>query len=104
MIIQSVLMNAIEHSDPSKDANRIQISVIQNAEKAVFKIEDEGIGMDNEILGRLLSMQLQNDVQSPAGVGLHLTRNAVSKLMGKISGASELGRGTRITFEIPNRG
>lgn len=104
MIVQSVLMNAIEHSDPAKPSNRIQISVIQNAEKAVFKIEDEGIGMDNDALARLLSMELQNDVQSPVGVGLHLTRNAVSKLLGKISGSSERGKGTRITFELPNRG
>jgi chemotaxis protein histidine kinase CheA len=49
-------------------------------------------------------MELQNDVQSPVGVGLHLTRNAVSKLLGKISGSSESGKGTRITFELPNRG
>lgn len=104
MIVQSVLMNAIEHPDPQKPTNCIQVSVIQNAEKAVFKIEDEGIGMDNDMLERLLSMELQNDVQSPVGVGLHLTRNAVSKLQGKISGSSERGKGTRITFELPNRG
>jgi signal transduction histidine kinase len=104
MIVQSVLMNAIEHSDHAKSVNNIRVSVIQNAEKAVFKIEDEGVGMDNNTLERLLSMELQNDVQSPVGVGLHLTRNAVSKLLGKISGSSESGKGTRITFELPNRG
>jgi light-regulated signal transduction histidine kinase (bacteriophytochrome) len=104
MIVQSVLMNAIEHSDHAKSVNNIRVSVIQNAEKAVFKIEDEGVGMDNNTLERLLSMELQNDVQSPVGVGLHLTRNAVSKLLGKISGSSEPGKGTRITFELPNRG
>jgi signal transduction histidine kinase len=104
MIVQSVLMNAIEHSDHAKSVNNIRVSVIQNAEKAVFKIEDEGVGMDNEALERLLSMELQNAVQSPVGVGLHLTRNAVSKLLGKISGYSEQGKGTRITFELPNRG
>jgi signal transduction histidine kinase len=97
-------MNAIEHSDHAKSVNNIRVSVIQNAEKAVFKIEDEGVGMDNEALERLLSMELQNAVQSPIGVGLHLTRNAVSKLLGKISGSSERGKGTRITFELPNRG
>lgn len=104
MVVQSVLMNAIEHSDSTKQANNIRVSVIQNAEKAVFKIEDEGVGMDNAMLERLLSMELQNDVQSPIGVGLHLSRNAVSKLLGKISGSSERGKGTRITFELPNRG
>jgi signal transduction histidine kinase len=103
MVLQSLLINAIQYSDPAKPANTITLQVIQNTEKAVFKIEDQGKGMDQQLLDRLFSMQLQNDVHETAGVGLHLTKSAVEKLGGKISAFSERGMGTRINFELPNK-
>lgn len=103
MILQSLLINAIEYSDHRKPCNDIAVHIIQNSEKALFKIEDQGIGMDQSVLESMLYMHVNKNGQPGAGVGLQLTAYAVEKLGGKITANSEQGKGTRITFEIPNR-
>ncbi len=103
MILQSLLINAIQYSDPTKGGNIITLQIIQNAEKAVFKIEDQGQGIEQQVLDNLFGSQKNNSVQALAGVGLHLTRFAVEKLGGKISASSEKGIGTRVNFELPNK-
>lgn len=102
IILQNILNNAVHFSDINKSCNNIQLSVIQNAEKAIFRIGDQGVGIDPEKLDQLFSMQLHSEKASLGGINMYLTKSVVDKMQGKISISSVRGEGTLITFEVPN--
>jgi signal transduction histidine kinase len=102
IILQNLLNNAVRFSDAHKSSNNIQVSVIQNAEKAIFRIADQGIGIDPGRMEQLFSMQLNLEKASTGGINMYLTKSVVDKMQGKISITSKPGEGTLITFELPN--
>ena len=102
IILQNLLNNAVRFSDINKSSNHIQVSVIQNAEKAIFRIADQGIGINHENLHQLFGLQLNSEKASAGGINMYLTKSVVDKMQGKISVSSTPGEGTLITFEIPN--
>ena len=103
IVLQNLVNNAVQFSDSSKTVNRIHISAIQNAEKAIFRVADQGIGIDSDHVEQLFNMQMRSDALSARGINMYLTKSVVDKLQGKISVSSTPGEGTLITFEIPNR-
>jgi signal transduction histidine kinase len=102
IILQNLLNNAVRFSDANKSSNNIQVSVIQNAEKAIFRIADQGVGIDPGRLDQLFSVQLNSEKASAGGINMYLTKSVVDKMQGKISISSKPGEGTLITFELPN--
>jgi signal transduction histidine kinase len=102
IVLQNVLNNAVRFSDATKSTNHIQVSVVQNAEKAIFKIADQGIGIDPSQLDQLFDLQLNSEKASHGGINMYLTKSVVDKMQGKISVTSAPGEGTLFTFEVPN--
>jgi signal transduction histidine kinase len=102
IILQNILNNAVRFSDVNKSCNNIQVSVVQNAEKAIFRIADQGVGIDNEKIDQLFTMQMHSEKASAGGLNMYLTKSVVDKMQGKISVSSVLDEGTLITFELPN--
>jgi signal transduction histidine kinase len=77
---------------------------VQNAEKAVIRIEDNGVGIDPEVVPRIFEMffhQAENSLGT--GLGLYIAKEAVSKMGGQINVTSEPKSWTRFMVEIPNR-
>jgi signal transduction histidine kinase len=64
IVLQNLINNAVSFSDVSKSINNIQISAIQNAEKAIFRISDQGIGIDPGRLNQLFTMQVNSEKAS----------------------------------------
>lgn len=105
MILGNILSNAIKFSDIQKEKRTIDIEIIQNAEKTVFKISDNGIGIKSDDLNKIYDMFYPNtDKNAGAGVGLYIVKQAVDKMKGNIAVKSEVGVGTRFIVEIPNKG
>jgi signal transduction histidine kinase len=102
IVLQNVMNNAVQFSDSTKSRNDITISVVQNSEKAIFRIADQGIGIDSDRIAHIFSLQLNSEKASAGGINMYLTKSVVDKMQGKISVSSEIGKGTLITFEIPN--
>jgi len=104
MILGNILSNAIKFSDNQKQKKTIDIEIVQNADKAVFKISDNGIGIKSSDLNKIYDMFYPNtDKNAGAGVGLYIVKQAVDKMKGNISVKSEEGVGTRFIVEIPNK-
>jgi signal transduction histidine kinase len=101
-VLQNIVNNAVKYSDESKGQNSIQINVVQNSEKAVFRIADQGVGIVPDQLHQLFTMQFTSSHASGKGISLFVTKSVVDKMQGKISATSTPGQGTLITFEIPN--
>lgn len=104
MILNNLISNAIKFSNLKKDQCLIDLQVVQNKERALIKVSDNGVGISPDVLPGIFEMFFANaDKNIGTGIGLYIAKQAVGKLGGTISVNSELGKGTRFTFEIPNR-
>lgn len=101
--LQSVLLNlttnAIKYSDSSKDSY-IEYSVEKVDNYTVLIIKDNGIGIDLEkhkdsIFGLYKTFHSNSN---SSGIGLHITKNQIDSMGGKIEVESKINEGT--TFKI----
>lgn len=109
-LLTNLLTNAIKYNP---DGGKINFDLIcrstdiskQGKNKMViFRIQDRGIGIPKEDLGRLFkSFHRGNNVGSITGTGLGLAivKKAVDKHGGDISFTSEVGVGTTFTVRLP---
>lgn len=108
-ILRNLLSNAIKFSQ--HDANRgkgrvlLALSKGQNG-SALFKIEDNGIGISEENLQQLFKPFSQVDQSGNrkfggTGLGLSIVRNLAELLDGRVWVESELGVGSRFYVELP---
>jgi two-component system sensor histidine kinase/response regulator len=102
IILQNIINNAVQYADDSKESNQIAISVVQNDEKVVFRISDQGAGIQTDRLQQIYEIQVDPNSGWNAGIGMYLTKSVVDKMRGKINVISKPGQGTQITFELPN--
>lgn len=72
----------------------------------IFKVEDNGIGIPDEIQQNIFKSFTQGSVQinrkyGGTGLGLNIVKNLVELLGGTITLKSKINQGTTITFTIP---
>lgn len=90
-IIQQAMTNACQHSG----AEHVSLEAERRRRSLVFVVEDDGRGFDpDEVLGRKASDR---------GLGLATMKERARMLGGSLGLSSEIGKGTRITLEIPVR-
>jgi len=103
-ILGNLISNAIRYQN-AQIANpyvRIQIQ-ISPAETRIV-IEDNGIGMSEEVHSKIFDMFYRVSHESVgSGLGLYIVKEAVNKLSGEIKVQSEIGKGTTFLIKIPNK-
>lgn len=106
-VIINLLGNAIKFTDRGQvnfNVNRIDDGADPAACKIRFEVEDTGLGIPPEELGRIFEPFSQaGDYKQKAegtGLGLAICRNLVEKMDSKLQVASILGKGSRFWFEI----
>ncbi|WWD01794.1 hypothetical protein V866_008740 [Kwoniella sp. B9012] len=73
----------------------VSLSTSEDSTKLVTRITDNGIGIDDKVLPRLLEPFTKQDLHSPgAGLGLYITKNLVNSMGGTFAIQSTLGQGT----------
>lgn len=101
--LQSVLLNlttnAIKYSDSTKDSY-IEYSVEKVDNYIVLNVKDNGIGIDLEkhkdsIFGLYKTFHSNSN---SSGIGLHITKNQIESMGGKIEVESKINEGT--TFKV----
>ena len=97
--LESVLLNltsnAIKYADSSKKSY-VKFYVEPDDSNKILVIEDNGLGIDlekynDEIFGLYKTFHSNEDSK---GVGLHITKNQIEAMNGKIEVSSEIGVGT----------
>lgn len=100
-ILNNLLSNAIKYSNSGNTVNFILSS---QKGRAIFEIQDEGIGIPPEDLPSLFDSfhRCKNVSHIPGtGLGLSIVKKCVEMLQGEISVISEVGVGTKFIVEIP---
>ncbi|MDP5338217.1 MAG: PAS domain S-box protein, partial [Nodularia sp. (in: cyanobacteria)] len=100
-ILNNLLSNAIKYS-PTEST--IKFTLACQDEQAIFKIQDQGIGIPEEDLPRLFeSFHRARNVGNilGTGLGLAIVKDCVDLHQGEISVTSNLGIGTVFTVTLP---
>ena len=103
-ITENLLVNAINFSTPG---GHILVTANRSGECWQLSITDHGVGMTREQKDSLfkLTPAERRSLKNPTGLGLLVTRYLVEDVLrGKLSFASEPGKGTRVELEIPLEG
>jgi len=97
------ILDIAENSIEAK-ATRIEIRLEENREKnrLVLEIKDDGMGMDKEMLNRVLDPFMTTKTTRRFGLGLPLLDQAARSANGRLTLESKPGKGTRVraVFEL----
>ena len=104
VVIRNILVNAIKFSEPFGD---IKISSGYSNSEVVLKIEDNGIGMSEPLIGKLFEMtfdKIRNGTKGErgTGLGLYLCNEFMKKNNGRIKVESEINIGIKFYLFLPS--
>ncbi|MDL2219730.1 HAMP domain-containing histidine kinase [Ruminococcaceae bacterium OttesenSCG-928-O06] len=100
----NLLCNSLQYT---RDGNRITVQLRIVKERAVVTVQDEGLGIKPEHLGRIFEPYFSVDpygdthMQPGMGLGLSVARETVRSLGGTISAESKFGEGTSFYIGLP---
>jgi signal transduction histidine kinase len=103
LAIRNLLDNAIKFSP---EGSRCRLGVRLEGGDVLVRVEDDGIGIAQEHVGRIFDRFYQVDSSSTrrhggVGLGLHLVKAVTEGAGGAIDVQSETGRGTRFALRFP---
>ena len=107
--LRQCLFNLLGNAAKFTERGRITLSAAPAPERPgwlTFRVADTGIGMTREQLDKLFQRFTQADASTTrrfggTGLGLAITKAFASMLGGHIDVASEAGKGTTFTIELP---
>jgi signal transduction histidine kinase len=108
--VRQMLLNLLSNAAKFTEGGTITLAVEWDRRDAhdvvVFRVQDTGIGMSPEQLGRLFQPFTQADASTTrkyggTGLGLTITRRFCEMLHGEIGVESEPGRGSTFTLVLP---
>ncbi|MFT4778857.1 MAG: two-component system sensor histidine kinase/response regulator [Flavobacteriales bacterium] len=104
MILNNLISNSVKYRDQSKEESLVQITVKASEKELVLSVKDNGLGITREDQIRVFDMFYRSSEQSlGSGIGLFIVKEAVEKMGGKISLASEIREGAYFEVVLPNR-
>ena len=106
-MFQTVLRNLISNSVKFTNRNGyVRISAVEESEYVRISVADNGIGMDDEKIGKLFQIDqnvssIGTNNEAGSGLGLILCKEFIELNRGKIFVESRLGGGTEFSFVLP---
>lgn len=97
--LSHLVRNAIEATLPGGD---ITLTTRREREQARLELQDTGRGMPQEVVEQIFTPFYTTKIGG-SGLGLVFVRQIVEEHRGQISIESELGRGTRVIIDLPQR-
>ena len=103
VVVRNLLSNAIKYADKEKDLKDVSVHIVTNKTKSVVSISDNGIGIEPEQLDQIFEVFYQaNTASKGVGLGLHLVKQTVHKLKGRVEVKSVEKEGTTFSIVLPS--
>lgn len=103
-ILGNLISNAIHYQNPKVSNPFVRIEIETSQTETKITIEDNGIGISEEMHSRIFDMFYRVSHESVgSGLGLYIVKEAVNKLNGEIKVQSQVGIGTTFLIKIPNK-
>ena len=104
--LQQILINLVDNAIKFTSAGKVVLRISISGEALRFDVEDQGIGMSEEQVGRLFESFEQADGTiarrfGGSGLGLVICRHLVELMNGRLGVKSTLGQGSVFWFEVP---
>lgn len=97
-----VVLNLVRNSvQATREGGRIRLGVSRTGDRALIEVEDDGVGIAAEHLGRIWEPFFSTKGDQGTGLGLGIVKRIVEEHGGKISVVSEKGKGARFTVDLP---
>lgn len=107
LVIQPIVENALKHGMKNVESIHVRIAASLEQENLKIMVEDNGAGIEPEILDELV-VDLEREEVSKEHIGMYNSHRVVRLLYGPPYGLeieSTYGKGTRVTIKLPaNRG
>lgn len=105
-VLSQILFQLLDNAAKFTRQGRILLEMHLEADRLIGSVVDTGIGISPADQRRIFEefFQVDQDRRSPqrgAGLGLAITHALAEQLEGSVSVSSEVGSGSRFTFEIP---
>jgi len=102
-ILRNLVTNAIKYTQQN---GNIHIEAVPIENYVQISVEDSGVGISNEMIGRLFKINERVSTSGTAdeqgtGLGLILCKEFVEKHKGKIWAESQVGKGSIFKFTLP---
>lgn len=105
LMLQPIVENAFQHGiRPSGRKGTIKISARAEGQRLIFKISDDGVGMDGETLKSVRKILSSDVYLSSKHIGINNVNRRIKLLLGTeygLSVESERGAGTTVTITLP---
>jgi PAS domain S-box-containing protein len=111
--IRQILLNLLSNAAKFTDGGGIRLTVLREAiageeDWVTIAVEDSGIGMTPEQVGRLFEAFTQAEASTSSryggtGLGLDISRRFARMLGGDLGATSEAGTGSRFVLRLPAR-
>ena len=99
-IMNNLISNSIRYRNGKDPVVGIDISV--SGRLAKISVEDNGRGIERKHLPKVWGMFYRaTDDNAGSGLGLYIVKETVNKLSGKVDINSKVGKGTKVSFQIP---
>lgn len=106
--LQQILLNLLNNALKfTASGGRISVSSEKREERVLIHVRDTGIGIPADQIERIfepfvqLDSSVRNELHRGVGLGLSITRDLARAMGGSITVASETGRGSVFTIELP---
>ncbi|HMU95142.1 MAG TPA: ATP-binding protein, partial [Anaerolineales bacterium] len=104
--IKQIIINLLSNAAKFTHNGNISLSVSHSDSTMNIAVQDSGIGISEEALGRVFEEFQQADTTTTrqyggTGLGLAISRNLARLLGGDLTAISELGKGSTFTLTLP---
>ena len=104
--VRSLLLNLLDNSldacriDKIKESHTVSLEVKGLSDKVLFKVSDDGIGMDQETCEKAFCLFFSSKGAGGTGLGLFIANKIAEEHGGSISLKSEKGKGSQFTVTM----
>ena len=106
-LIQQIWLNLLDNAIKfSHNGGKIGVSLVNLGSEILITIQDDGIGMNDEVRRHIFDKFYQGDKshsQEGNGLGLAMVKRIIKLCSGKVKVESNLGLGSVFTITLPNK-